>query len=171
MRYLKKELLLIVIMLCTTAGVWFFVYTPAAEEMETLRVALDRLEKEIDNLYAAAKRTPLIKEEVVVLSLKIERLMIEERLMRRSSLYIMGALSKLAAEAGVEISPIRMVEANPNWQGFEMTVNAPSFSSFGNYIESLLNSHLLLKIRYATIELCPDGRGLRVELVIDGYIG
>ncbi|MBT9138463.1 MAG: hypothetical protein DDT31_01028 [Syntrophomonadaceae bacterium] len=169
MRYLKKELLLMVIGLCATAVVWLFVYTPAAREIKTSRVGAVRLEKEIDALHAAARRTPLIEKEIAALSLKIEHLRIEEHLMKRSPLHIMDTLSKLATE--VEISPIRLVEAKGNWQGFEMTVNAPSFSSFGAYIENLHNSHLLLKIRYATIKLCPDGRGLRVELSIDGWIG
>lgn len=171
MRYLKKELLLMLIGLCAATGVWFLVYIPAVKEIESLRATSDKLEKEIDALLAATRRIPLIEEEIAALNLKTERLRIEERLRRRSPLYIISSLSKLATEAEVEISPIRIVEAEGNWKGFEMTVNAPSLSSFGNYLESLLNSHLLLKIRYAIIKPCPDDRGLKVELLIDGYTG
>ena len=171
MRYLKKELLLIVIVLSAAAGLWFFIYTPATEGIETSKAELVILERETGALYAAARGVPVLEEEIVALSHKLERLKAGERLTRRPPLSIMVILSKLAAEAGIEISPVRIVEADPGWQGFEMTVQAGSFSSFGNYIESLLNSHLLLKIRYAIIELCPDGMGLRVELVIDGYTG
>jgi hypothetical protein len=171
MRYLKKELLLIVIVLSAAAGLWFFIYTPATEEIKVLRAETAILEREMDALHAAARGIPVLEEEVVALSHRLERLKVRERLTRRSPLYIMGAFSKFAAGAGVEISPVRMVEANPGWQGFEMTVRAGSFSSFGKYIESLLNSHLLLKVRSAIIELCPDGIGLKVELVIDGYVG
>ena len=157
--------------LSVAAGIWLFVYTPAAAEIETSRAILVRLEKEADTLQAATQRAALLEEELAALSLKIKRLRIEERLKKRSPLYIMSALSQLAAAAGVEISPLRMREANPHWSRFEMTVQTRSFSSFGNYIESLLHSPLLWKIKSAVIKLGPEGRSLRVELVLDGYTG
>jgi hypothetical protein len=171
MRYLKKELLLIIIGLSFALSLWLFVYTPATEKIEAIRAELVILERETDALYSATLRAPVLEKEFIALSRRLEHLKVKERLTRRSPLYIMGVFSKFASETEVEISPIKMVEANPGWQGFEMTVQANSFSSFGNYIERLFNSHLLLKVRSAITEPHPDGAGLRIALVIDGWTG
>jgi hypothetical protein len=171
MRYLKKELLLIVIVIGVGAGMWFAIYIPTTQEIERSRATLVELERELETLLAGAREVPLLEKEITRLSERVEHLRIEERLTRRSPLYIMSALSELAAQAKVEISPIRIVEAAPNWSGFEMTINAPSLSSFGTYIESLFNSHLLLNLRSAIITPGPEGRGLKVELIVDGYTG